>query len=361
MCDDNASNLELENILNEAISLNLESESILNDITTLNLEADTILNDFANSNPECDAIFNEASPSNVERSNPNSEDSKAGYEISKPISEESEEISELSNPILDKELEVQCTRIESLSSLKPIDIEIIDDLNNAVKFENNSPKKKKRSIKTKKKRNSKFDSPKSKKQRKEIFDSFHNEKKDLKCILCNLEFLSHDRHLFHIEQHENSNLGNFTCQKCKTDLSTEDELWKHCQNDCLPDNVASLEEASDFNAEDKIICKVCKALFILKERYEFHMELHESGDFEVLKCSKCNKVFETETVLWDHHQTEHKRFACVGCERIFRRKASLDYHLKTSGHPSEYFFYQFIFLSQNFLVIIQGGDCPKKL
>ena len=335
--DDNASNLELENILNDAISLNLESESILNDITTLNLETDTILNGFVNANAECDAILNEVTPLNLETSKPICEVSKLGCEISKNNFEESKEISKLSIP-LGKESEIRRTRIESLDIVKPVDLKIIDDLNNTLKFEKNSPKTKKHSLNSKKKRNSKFKFPKSKKQRKEINDSFLHEKKDFICILCNLEFLSQDRYLFHLEQHENDSLDKFTCNKCKMHLHTENELWKHCQNDCLPDKVTSLEEAADFNADGKIICKICK-LFILEERYEFHMELHKNAYLDVLKCLQCNKIFETETVLWDHHQTDHKCFTCIGCKKVFRNHASLDYHLKTSGHPSEYIFF----------------------
>ncbi|XP_015591273.1 zinc finger protein 43 isoform X2 [Cephus cinctus] len=190
-----------------------------------------------------------------------------------------------------------------------------------------------------------------------------------KCDICDIEFSSEDYYRFHVDRHEMGCLNDFKCPTCKKELSSEDSLWEHqkcceigleyysctlCQKTFLEKELLNdhmqihdQEDTKSLNTDTdtvqsengkkstKLTCEVCGARYVLRERYEFHIERHHFGNIKTFSCLICEKRFKSENILWDHYQYQHRageKFACITCEKTFVKRANLNYHLKTFGH-----------------------------
>ncbi|XP_015519432.2 zinc finger protein 208 isoform X1 [Neodiprion lecontei] len=164
-----------------------------------------------------------------------------------------------------------------------------------------------------------------------------------KCEACKAEYYSYERYLFHVERHGTKNFYEFVCNVCKKEFLTEDDLWEHHRyhhsnnsegGETVSENVNALQPENNQRCT-KSTCEECGARFVLRERYEFHMERHKLGNIKIFSCMICGKRFKSENILWDHYQYQHKsgeRIACMTCNKTFVKRANLNYHLKTFGH-----------------------------
>lgn len=153
------------------------------------------------------------------------------------------------------------------------------------------------------------------------------------CELCKGEYYSRERYSFHLELHD---VEDFVCTVCKKELSTEEELWEHRRyHEKEEGEEASPSQTENIRKSTKSTCDDCGARFVLRERYEFHIDRHKFGNIKIFSCMICEKIFKSENILWDHYQYQHKsgeRYSCVTCDKTFLKRANLNYHLKTFGH-----------------------------
>lgn len=79
------------------------------------------------------------------------------------------------------------------------------------------------------------------------------------------------------------------------------------------------------------ICHVCNRSFFSPAFLKRHMKTH--SDRILYKCTKCSKVFTTETILMAHtirHDQERvKNFLCNICPKKYQTSAALQYHLNS--------------------------------
>ena len=79
-------------------------------------------------------------------------------------------------------------------------------------------------------------------------------------------------------------------------------------------------------------CHICEKVFMRKETLAKHMKRHTSAFF----CKSCTQGFNDKASYEDHVQKRHEmiRFSCPICDKLFRQKRSLHYHiLLHTGEP----------------------------
>lgn len=126
---------------------------------------------------------------------------------------------------------------------------------------------------------------------------------------------------YRIKAHKITHTGvmPFQCSTCSKAFVVQDELTRH----------VVLAHSQGRGSHP---CTHCKRVFFAKNRFDYHMQLHEMGGGYC--CPHCNYLYESKAYL-EHHMQCHStsdNFKCNLCERTFKVSRGLAIHMFQS-HP----------------------------
>lgn len=88
------------------------------------------------------------------------------------------------------------------------------------------------------------------------------------------------------------------------------------------------------------ICFLCGKAFSTVHRLKAHLVIHESGETDQYKCSRCSEVFSTKAMRNNHVISAHSkeyRYRCPYCNESFKNYGDRGKHLKEAhGKKIEY-------------------------
>ncbi|XP_050540127.1 gastrula zinc finger protein XlCGF42.1-like [Daktulosphaira vitifoliae] len=119
----------------------------------------------------------------------------------------------------------------------------------------------------------------------------------------------------HIILIENEGNIKYSCTICKTEFKSKKNCFYHI--------------TCDGNTIKKIlICQMCNKTFKVQSHLDYHLLTH-SGK-KPYKCTDCEKCFFTKSKMIEHRIVHSVRsHFCSICSKGFKRKRSLEIHLKT--------------------------------
>ena len=143
--------------------------------------------------------------------------------------------------------------------------------------------------------------------------------KKYQCLLCNFE----TDHLVSIRYHfmRHSNVRSHSCQNCEYQARDKSALKKHMLYSC---------GKPKFTAGGEHYCNLCDYSSFNKNYLQSHLRCH-SGE-RPFACDQCEYRCARKDALKTHkltHSSREKSFPCGKCDRIYRAKASLAFHIKS--------------------------------
>ncbi|XP_065225741.1 myoneurin-like [Planococcus citri] len=156
------------------------------------------------------------------------------------------------------------------------------------------------------------------------------------------EFMSSNRHVNVVSLSDLNQL--VLCNICGRDFKTEDFLRRHMfvhdeqkrfiyaeSRKSFEKLLSMKERVLKYNSE--YICIVCRKSF----REKVKLKQHELAHFfkNLLECSTCSKYFKSHSALTAHQWSHDWHYCyCAYCNRRYRSKTSLVYHIRRQHLPN---------------------------
>lgn len=162
----------------------------------------------------------------------------------------------------------------------------------------------------------------------------HNKYKTVQlkyvCNKCNKFFTNNWRWESHNEN-ECTKMANKCCKYCNTTFETYFKLTRHLRKhkwEMINDPTVTIYR-----------CVTCPKIFVDKELYRKHRNVHDPECWDKYKCTICNRPFRDKFRLQEHRMTihENKPHECEFCGRRFLHLHNLTLHHKVHlGHKCSY-------------------------
>ncbi|TMW48417.1 hypothetical protein DOY81_006507 [Sarcophaga bullata] len=139
----------------------------------------------------------------------------------------------------------------------------------------------------------------------------HSDRKDFQCEICAKSFNQKAHYQYHMNRH--NNVRNFKCTICEKGFLSKADLNVHMRF---------------HTGQRPYVCDICGKDYLMMEHLKAHAIIHSQ---EYFQCDICQHKFATHKTLRTHIKTIHEdepRFKCNFCEKAFRRKHHLEYHLR---------------------------------
>jgi hypothetical protein len=151
------------------------------------------------------------------------------------------------------------------------------------------------------------------------------------CEKCNKLFRTKGWLISHIKKfHPQENTENIECEVCKQTFNEKPNLKSHLKND-----------------HHRIQCEICGKLFITQACFLLHNKtIHQEDKTEIFECKLCQQKFNEKLALQSHMKNDHqinrfhqpekavlkrvrrgKAVKCSHCDQIFSTKTLLDQHI----------------------------------
>ncbi|XP_015601963.1 zinc finger protein 2 homolog [Cephus cinctus] len=148
------------------------------------------------------------------------------------------------------------------------------------------------------------------------------------CDLCGKFFSNSWQWENHEENVCRQKFSVHTCKYCKNNFSTNHKLTRHLRK--------HKKEMMDDPTVTVYKCVACPKVFVDKEFYQKHRNVHDPECWDTHKCTLCNRSFRDNVRLKEHHQSIHegvKPHQCDVCGRTFHRLSNMRAHrIKHFGH-----------------------------
>nr|CAH7724011.1 unnamed protein product [Callosobruchus chinensis] len=157
----------------------------------------------------------------------------------------------------------------------------------------------------------------------------HKEAKPFCCTICEKRFKRKADLKVHLRTH--SGERPYSCDTCARSFINLSNFRRHA---CLgPPNGEFTERCSsdlvEVTLEDtQYNCSLCVKVFKSEETLQAHFQREHTS----CTCDKCGKVLSSSTCLRIHKNVVHKeskRFACIICDKLCKRKSDLKVHWRT--------------------------------
>lgn len=117
----------------------------------------------------------------------------------------------------------------------------------------------------------------------------------------------------------------FVCEICSMEFCTKSRYTFHVNRHILP--------ADDLHDGFKYYCRQCEKGFLVQTAYMDHLKTH-NNKFKLRECANCPLTFTSWNDLKKHRRETHNAiivglFYCDYCQRSFKWKKSLLFHIKT--------------------------------
>lgn len=95
------------------------------------------------------------------------------------------------------------------------------------------------------------------------------------------------------------------------------------------------DNGKDDSSISELWCQICRKRFSYKRRFDAHMLIHKVDTSLNYNCKHCENTYESKADLTAHLKSleENKKFQCSVCDKWFRLKNHLEYHMGT--HKSD--------------------------
>lgn len=134
------------------------------------------------------------------------------------------------------------------------------------------------------------------------------------CNYCQMEIISSDEYVAHMEKHY---ALPFSCKYCTMCFTSRKKLEAH---------KVSVHDIHD------LVCPVCKYTFTNPSNYTTHVRRAQcippnNGDNYL--CKNCNQTFHYFNA-YDEHKRKclHKKMRCHKCAKLFHLESSFEIHMK---------------------------------
>ena len=147
------------------------------------------------------------------------------------------------------------------------------------------------------------------------------------CNICEKKFKLNHHLQRHLLTHKSSCLNEIHDTNSPSNCNSTDSRDEKCN----PENKTKRSEVS---VMENYECDICKESFSQQILLRGHLKIHERS-MGPYKCDKCNYVNDNKRNLSSHKRRVHckKNFTCEICEKAFKLKYHLTYHLKTHTVP----------------------------
>ncbi|XP_023288634.1 zinc finger protein 271-like [Orussus abietinus] len=168
--------------------------------------------------------------------------------------------------------------------------------------------------------------------KKDIHNLYKRVNLKFVCDLCGKYFSNSWQWENHEENVCPKKFSKYTCKYCKICFSTNHKLTRHLRKHKM--------EMLDDPSVTIYKCIACPKVFVDKEFYQKHRNVHDPECWDKYKCKLCNRSFRDNVRLKEHHQSIHegiKPHQCDICGRTFHRLSNMRVHrAKHFGHKCDH-------------------------